>query len=126
LGAATETAVAKVTIFMDVFAVVVSVAAVAVGVSAGDSLMSLFSVISGDGKLIAGHAKDHTGMDMGGGGGIGLLLLLVAGGGFDATQKAVGIVICRLTTAWWFLWPFLDPAATYDPKIMHRDNQRMD
>jgi hypothetical protein len=93
---------------MDVFGEVVSVVAVGCVVFAGDSLVSFFSVIGGDGKLIAGHAKDQTGMDMGGGGGMGLILLPVAGAGFDAAQKAVGIVICRLTTAWWFL----DPAAT--------------
>jgi hypothetical protein len=95
---------------MDVF----GVASVVAVVSTGDSLVPFVSVIGDDGKLIAGHAKDQTGMDMGGGGGMGLLLLLVAGAGFDAAQKAVGIVfICRLTTAWWFLLPvFLDPAAT--------------
>jgi hypothetical protein len=113
LGTATKTVVTKVTIFMDVFAVVVSAVADGGVVSAGDSLMSFFSVIGGDGKLLTGHANDQTGMDMGGGGVVILLLLLVAGAGFDAAQKAVGIVICRLTTAWWFLWSeFLDPAAT--------------
>jgi hypothetical protein len=113
LGAATETAVAKVTIFMDVFGVA-SVAAVVAVVSAGDSPVPFVSGIGDDGKLIAGHAKDQRDMDMGGGGGMGLLLLLVAGAGLDAAQNAVGIVICRLTPAWRFLlWPvFLDPAAT--------------
>jgi hypothetical protein len=120
LGAATETAVAKVTIFMDVVGVV-SVVAVDGWVSACDSSVSFFSVIGGDGKLIAGHAKDQTGMDMGGGGGMGLLLLLVTGTGYDAAQKAAGIVISRMTTAC-----LLDPAVTSEPKIMYRDNQRID
>lgn len=90
MGAATETAVAKVTMFMDVVGG-------NGGVPAGDSLLvSLFSAVVGGGdRAMAGHAKDHTGMDSGGGGGMGLLLLRVEVAGVDCgdAQKAVGSVM---------------------------------
>jgi hypothetical protein len=91
-----------------------------------DSLLSLFSVVVAMLVSYVGARKlPDRGMDMGGGGRDGTTNPSGGRCWFDAAAKAVGIVICRLATAWCFLWStFSDPAAQRETKILWDNFQR--